>query len=322
MIEPGSSQRQPFYPLLKLIIVSLGLSACSASAFQDTAIERKIANARGGDNIILPADVAGVIEIRGGVYQPAIIIDASAATLTGIVINKADGIIIKGGSIVGPGGRSYGVSIRSSRNVRVENMLITGAHRGVVVNESQDIALVGLNLTGLISDGINVALSQRVLVERNRCRSFRPNIATYDESGKRIKDGDHPDCIQAWSRPTAVPTADIRIIGNDIEGAMQGIFLGNHIRNGVDDGGFDRVTIRDNRIQVSYPNALVLSNVRGANVTKNVITTVAGATLPNRPNRAVQATMRLSGSDINACSNSIAQVDSRAPSVIGTSRCK
>ena len=146
--------------------------------------------------------MTGVLTIRRKTFDPSITIDAGATTLTGIVLDQADGVTIKGGTIIGPGGRSYGVSIRSSANIRIADMQITGAHRGVVVNESRNIALTGLNLVGLISDGINIALSRKVLVEGNRCRNFRPNIATYDANGKRIRDGDHPDCIQAGEKAT------------------------------------------------------------------------------------------------------------------------
>lgn len=308
--------------VLPLIFLLAGVGACSAAAFQSSTIETKIARARGGEVIALPAETAGVLTISGGVYRPAITIDASNANLAGIVFRNVDGVIVKGGTIVGPGGRSYGISIQSARNIRVENMMITAAHRGVVVSGSQDISLVGLNLTGLISDGINVALSRRVLIERNRCRDFRPSIATYDAGGKLIKDGDHPDCIQAWSRPSTLPTADITVVGNDIDGMMQGIFFGNHIRNGIDDGGFDRITIRDNHIRVGYPNALVLSNVRVATIKNNSISTVAGSRLANRADRLVQASMNVSGTEITSCGNTIEQVDSRPRPSIGTTHCK
>lgn len=297
------------------------LSSCSAEALQNVDINRQIASARGGEIIALPDSMTGVLTIRRKTFNPAITIDAGAATLAGIVLDQVDGVTIKGGMIIGPGGRSYGISIRSSANIRIADMQITGAHRGVVVNESHDIALTGLNLVGLISDGINIALSRKVLVERNRCRDFRPNIATYDSNGKRIRDGDHPDCIQAWSRPTTAPVSDITVVGNDIEGAMQGIFFGNHVRGGVDDGGFDRIVIKDNLIHVSYANAIALTDVRSATIMGNRISTVPGAVRPNRPDRPVVARMNFRGSEIEACGNSVQRIG-REPQNPGTSRCR
>ncbi|MDZ3833684.1 MAG: NosD domain-containing protein [Sphingopyxis sp.] len=297
------------------------LTSCSAEALQNVDMDRQIASARGGETIVLPAGMTGVLTIRRKTFSPAITIDAGAATLTGIVLDQANGVTVKGGTIIGPGGRSYGVSIRSSENIRIADMQITGAHRGVVVNESHGITLTGLNLVGLISDGINIALSRKILIERNRCRDFRPNIATFDASGKRIRDGDHPDCIQAWSRPTAPPVSDVSVIGNDMDGAMQGIFFGNHVRGGIDDGGFDRIVIKDNVVRVSYPHAIALIDVRGATITGNRISTVPGAVQPNQPHRPVVARMNLRGSDIKACDNSVQRVG-REPQNPGTSRCR
>ncbi len=297
------------------------LSSCSAEALQNMDIDRQIATARGGETIVLPSGMTGVLTIRRKNFTPAITIDAGAATLTGIVLNQVDGVTIKGGTVIGPGGRSYGISIRSSANIRIVDMQITGAHRGVVVNESHDIELSGLNLVGLISDGINIALSRRVLVKRNRCHDFRPNIATYDANGKRIRDGDHPDCIQAWSRPTAPPVSDITVVDNDIDGTMQGIFFGNHVRDGVDDGGFDRIVIKDNIVRVSYPHGITLTDVRGATITGNRISTVPGAVQPNYPHRPVVARMNFRGSGIVACGNSVQRVG-RERENPGTSRCR
>ena len=280
-------------------------SACSASAAQDSSIDRLVAQAEGGQTIVLPAGTTGVLSIARRSFSPALTIDAAGAVLSGIILSDVDGVTIRGGAIVGPGGRSYGVSVRTSGHVTLRDMTISGAHRGVVVNDSHDVILSGLNLTGLISDGIDVALSRRVLVERNRCRNFVPRLATYAADGSRIRDGDHPDCIQVWSRPTRPPSADISVIDNDIEVQGQGIFFGNHVRNGVDDGGFDRTVIRGNRVNVGFPNAIVLGGARVASVTGNVISTIAGSVMPNRADRAVTATMRLAGVGIIACNNRV-----------------
>jgi hypothetical protein len=307
--------------LSALVLAAALGSACSASVAQDGGIDQLVARADDGATIVLPAGSTGRLTIERRSFSPAITIDASAAVLTGVVLNRVDGVTIRGGAIIGPGGRSYGVSIRNSGHISVRDMTISGAHRGVVVNDSHDVELIGLNLTGLISDGINVALSRRVVIERNRCRNFTPRIATYAADGSRIRDGDHPDCIQAWSRPTRPPSADISVIDNDIDGAMQGIFFGNHVRGGVDDGGFDNIIIRNNRVRVGYPNGIVLGNVRNATITGNQISTTPGAVMPNRPSRRITANMRFSGVGITACNNAIVDQAGARLSVVGTLPC-
>src|SRR3546814_16542705 len=58
---------------------------------------------------------------------------------------------------------------------------------------------------------------------------------------------------------------------------MQVISAFNHLRNGVDDGGFDRLTIIDNDIQVSAPQALAVVDGRDIVVPGNRIRTLRGA---------------------------------------------
>jgi hypothetical protein len=77
-----------------------------------------------------------------------------------------------------------------------------------------------------------VAQGWRGRIEGNVCDAFRP------------LNGEHPDCVQLWSRPDAAPTSDIVIRGNRAYGPTQGFSGFNHVRNGVDDGGFDRITDR------------------------------------------------------------------------------
>lgn len=298
----------------------LGLATCgfSHTGSSDDNIDRLIANARPGTTIVLPTKNYGIITLPARTFTPALRIDARAATFGGIVMRRVSGIEIAGGTIIGSGGRSYGVTITDASRIRVSGMTITGAHRGIVVSQSEDVSLTDNVLTNLMSDGIDVALSRKVAIERNTCRNFRPTLGTYDEAGRLVKDGDHPDCIQAWSRSSRPPTSDLSILDNVIEGTMQGIFLGNRSRDGMNDGGFDRVVVRGNRVTVSMPNGIYIKDGRNIQVTDNIVRTVKGATMPNRRSIAVKASLRLTGENITACNN-IVDSDPRA---IGTGRCQ
>lgn len=291
-------------------LAAVALVACSGAVSAPVGpatpatLAARLKTAQAGETIRLAPGDYGIVTFPRGTNAPAITIDAAAATFTGLVLNKVGGVTIRGGKVVGPGGRSYGISIRSSDNVRIEGMRISGAHRGVVVNESSNVALVGNELTGLISDGINVALSDHVLVERNRCHDFSPNLAVFDASGKRLRDGDHPDCIQAWSRPTRAPVSDVRVLDNVAEGNMQGIFFGNHMRDGVNDGGFDRVTIRGNRLKVTM-SGIVLDEGRDSVVEGNHVELFPGPVFPTRPNFRLKPNVRVSGERNRACDNTV-----------------
>ena len=295
------------------VLTVAALVACTGAASAPTGpatpatLMARLKSAKGGETIRLAPGDYGIVNFPREVHSPAITIDASGATFTGLVLNKVGGVTIRGGQVVGPGGRSYGISIRGSERVRIENMRISGAHRGIVTNESRDIALVGNALTGLVSDGIDVASSQRVLVQRNSCRDFSPNLAVFDAAGKKVRDGDHPDCIQGWSRSTLPPTSDVQVLDNVIEGRMQGIFFGNHVRNGVDDGGFDRIVIRGNKVTVNMAG-IAIGAVRDGVVRDNVVDVWPGVLFPTRPQFRLKPNLRASGERLTFCGNYIAAI--------------
>lgn len=287
-----------------LVLLALG-SANGAPASQAATpanLAERLATARPGETLRLSAGDYGVMTFPRRVFSPAIRIDARAAQFTGLVLDRVSGVTIAGGQIVGPGGRSYGIRISFAKDVRIDGMTISGAHRGIVIDRSSDIAVVGNRLQGLISDGVNIALSRRILVERNICRDFGPALPLYGPDRKMIRDGDHPDCIQAWSRPIAPPTADVQVLNNDMEGAMQGIFFGNHVTNGVDDGGFDRIVIRGNRVRVGYAAGIVLDEGRDSDVTGNRVSSLPGFTFPSN-GQPVRAQFRFSGERNRVCGN-------------------
>jgi hypothetical protein len=87
-----------------------------------------------------------------------------------------------------------------------------------------------------------------------------------------IRDKEHPDCIQLWSRPTSQPTSDIVIRHNSVVGNTQGISVFDHA-----EGGFDRITIEDNDVNVSYPPGITLNNSRDSIVRRNHVRTLGNA---------------------------------------------
>jgi hypothetical protein len=144
------------------------------------------------------------------------------------------------------------------------------------------------------SDGVSMGEVRDGLIEGNECRDTR------------IRDLEHPDCIQLWSRPRSPPTADIVIRNNRAEGATQGVFLGNHTRDGVNDGGFDRILIEGNELNVGFPNAIALVDGRASIVRNNKIRTFPGA--------QYQANINLRG-DIVRCGNTVASSERKPGNV-------
>lgn len=266
--------------------------------------------AKGGETLTLPAGNYGSVVFPKKVYSAPVKVMATGSTFTKLTLQRLGNVVVEGGRVVGTGGQSIGIDIRWAKGVRVQSMTVTKAYRAITMSESQDIALISNKLDGIISDGVNIAMSQRVRIEGNTCSNFTPTEAVYDAAGKLIKDGDHADCVQAWSRPGYPPTSDVLVINNTATGKMQGIFFGNQVRNGVDDGGFDRIKIKNNRVTLTYTNGVRIEGGRGSVVTGNNVYTVTGAMLLNKLYPVKTTVLLMGGSDNIGCGNYVAAMAS------------
>lgn len=251
--------------------------------FTTLALASSISGLAPGETVVLPEGDHPHVRIINEKFDPPVTIDASNSKIKGITLRNVSGITIKGGKVVAPEGkhpsnsvRGYGISIRGSRNIALRDLQVSDAVRGVVLGTSEGVKIQKVKFHDLRSDGLNIALSRKVLVEDVECSDFSPIPKQYDASGKMIKDGDHADCVQAWSRPTQPPVSDVVVRRVTARGDMQGIFFGNHIRKGVDDGGYDRILIEDNDIKVQSPHGITLSYARDSIVRNNLVDTMPG----------------------------------------------
>jgi hypothetical protein len=309
---------------------SAAVAAPVVRAANPESLKSVLLLAKGGDTIVLGPGNYSSISIANRTFDGRLVIDAKAATIEGMYVNQVEGLEIRGGDFRLPppvvkastGNLNYGAALRldNVKNVRLTELTVTGPGGppdvadapfgegdGVKLFIGADVHITasrfsglknglalgrvdGFEITrnvfsGLRSDGISLGEGHNGLVQGNECR------------GTRIRDKEHPDCIQLFSRPTSPPTADIVIRGNRAEGATQGIFLGNHTRDGVSDGGFDRILIEDNDLNVAFPNAIALIDGRASVVRNNRIQTFPGAQYP--------AVINIHG-DIARCGNAVA----------------
>jgi nitrous oxidase accessory protein NosD len=288
------------------------LAGTIAEAVDSTALGRdfqdRVARARPGDTITLEPGDYGRVNVQNLNFAKAVTVKGSGAIFRTIRLWSVTGLHFDGISVATPpGGRTMGVDIRRASDVRLDSITVTGSRIGIGIGRSSDIAVTNSSLSGLQSDGINIALSRKIMISGNSCRDFSPIHSEYDANGTLTKVGDHPDCIQSWSRPDLPPVADILVENNRMEGDMQGIFFGNHIRNGVDDGGFDRIIVRNNIVRVTHPNGIALLDARDSIVTGNRVSTFPGGVNPRRPGARVRSMLRVKGGTGNrACGNVIA----------------
>lgn len=269
-----------------------------------------LSSARDGDTVVLTKGVYKLLRLPKRTFAKPLVIDASAATIEGLSGKDVDGLEIRGGTfrlpppfisqkngrlvyhqgvrldqvknirlvgitMMGPGaypdappdtfGDGTGVLIAQSEGIEVADSKFAGLKNGVVMSRVAKFRILRNTFEGQRSDGINVGEGREGLIEGNECR------------GTKIRDNEHPDCIQLFSRPTSPPTADITIRRNKATGPTQGIGMFNKVRDGVNDGGYDRILIEENELNVGFPNAIGLIDARASIVRNNRIETFPGS---------------------------------------------
>ncbi len=268
--------------------------------------------ARSGDTITLREGRYGAVSVIRRKFDRRVRVDARNAVFTGITMRSVMGMEWLGGTIVGPRLQTFGISIADSRDILVSGMRITGPRVGVAMARSTDIDVIGNSFDGVRSDGVNIAMSQRVRITGNACINFKPIRAIYSSDGRLLVDGDHSDCIQGWSRRGFRPTSDITITDNAAEGEMQGISFFD-----PGQGGYDRITIRNNDLNLSYWNGIVIYEGRNSLITGNHVRTIPGARALNWPFQPIRTWIYTTGSNNRACGNIVESY----PDGEGTARC-
>ena len=274
-----------------MILIGLAILAANPSNFNSV-----LAAAQPGDTVRLVAASYPPAVIKGRTFSPPLTIDASAATLPGVAIFNSTGVRWTGGTVTAdPASQPAiptGIFVQLSGAITISGVHVSRFFNGIIYDRVSGGEISGNWLAGMASDGIDLALSRRVVVANNACSDFHP------------ADGAHPDCIQLWSRPTAPPVADVVISGNTAVGAMQGITMFNHVRGGVDDGGYDRITIANNNVLNTYADGIAVYDCRGCAIRYNTV-----GSLPNYIN---VAQLYVSGGSVSICGNAVVKVPRQA----------
>lgn len=226
-------------------------------------IDQVINRAPAGATIELAPGDYGKISIKGKAWSKPVTLDLKQGAKATLEVINSKGVRVTGGTF-GLTGTGYAINVRNSQNVGFANLLIKNAQRGIVIAQSQDVTVSHADIVNMTIDGINIGSSQRVTVTDSSCRDFNTGEA-------------HPDCIQLWSHPQRGVTQDVTLLRNRSDGNMQGFTAFNHVRKGVDDGGFDRVTIADNWVRAYRPNGVAVYDCRNCRIENNKAVTPKGA---------------------------------------------
>lgn len=272
-----------------MILLALAVLAANPSSLPSV-----IAGARPGDTIRLVAGSYPIVVIKSRTFIPPLTVDASAARLGGFWVTATTGVTLQGGEITGTipaDGVATGYGVIANGNssaITVSGVHISNFKLGIGFDRVHGARITGNWLSYMSSDGIDVSLSRDVVIDHNVCTEFKP------------ADAAHPDCIQLWSRPAVPPTSDVQITNNNALGRMQGISLFNHVRDGVDDGGFDRVVIRGNTVLNTYANGIAAYDCRGCTVRDNSVNSL--------PNYELRAQLIIARGSVVQCGNVVPMV--------------
>lgn len=268
------------------------LLALAVLAADPSSLNGVLAAAKPGDTVNLVAGRYGTVAIKSRTFSPPLTVVAGSATLTGVQITNSSGITWTGGTLTGDpantAAANYGITATLSKAITIDSVHISGYRVGIVFNQVTGGAITGNWLSNMSTDGADLAASRNITVARNACSDFAPTATA------------HPDCIQLWSVAGLAPAADITITANTSVGSMQGISLFNHVANGVDDGGFDRVTVTGNSVFTTYGDGISIYECRGCTVRNNGVNS-----LPNYINKAQ---LYVSGGSVAQCGNSVTMV--------------
>lgn len=242
------------------------LAALALITANPATLPAAIGRAAPGDTIRLQAGEYGRVTIKSRTWERPVTIVAGSARLNLSIFDTA-GLVVKGGLYLnarGTGSAGYAIQVRESRNIHFSGLYVADSIRGIVLDRVKDMVVDNTTLHGMTIDGINIASSQRVAVRDSSCRYFVTAEA-------------HPDCVQLWSNSQTGVTTDIIVERVTSVGNMQGITAFNHTRNGVDDGGFDRVVFRNNTVESLYPHGVAMYDCRKCIVSGNRTSRLPGA---------------------------------------------
>lgn len=166
-------------------------------------------------------------------------------------------------------GNGYGLNVQGMDGFVLENSLVSGFHRGIVVGgASANVTIRGNEITDMRSDGINFAGIRDLLIEGNLIHSFR----------RSPEAGDHSDMIQFWTRNLERPSRNITIRHNFLLVAQGDLTQSLFMRNeSVDSQGGGRemfyrnVLIEQNVIINSHTNGLVVGETDGLIIRNNTV---------------------------------------------------
>ena len=194
-------------------------------------------------------------------------------------VYSARGVAIRNSSFegdrargVGPEADGYGVAfgliVKQSRDVVIENNRFTTFLRGALFEVVADLEVRGNDVVDMSSDGFDFAQVRDVVIEGNVFRDFEKSDVSRS----------HMDMIQFWTSQTKEPSVNITIRGNVLDSgtgdATQSIFMRNEE---VDARGAGRemfyrdIVIAENVIRNAHLHGITVGETEGLRIENNTL---------------------------------------------------
>ena len=161
------------------------------------------------------------------------------------------------------------------KNLSIESNEFVNWKTGAQFERVNNVAVLGNEIHGMRSDGLDFGDADNVLIEGNYIHDF---VAA-------TKTSDHPDMIQFWTTHSSTPSTNITISGNFLDqgdgSATQSIFIWNEK---VSDQGagtgmyYQNILIEDNVIKNSDYHGITVAEAIGVVITNNTLLQNSDAT--------------------------------------------
>jgi hypothetical protein len=290
-----------------------GLSMATIQINNAAGLQIALRTVRGGDTLLLaPGNYSNVSISRLNFSTPVTIMSANARdlahidqlTVTGssgfnfkaidfgrglnpnepswiklVAVNtshdiKFDGVKVHGSLDGNPTNDGGGLSFRAAYNVSVINSTFEELSTAASSYESRSVTFAANQFLHLRSDGIQVAATSNITIDRNNFHDFTP-VA-----------GDHPDAIQFFTQGTTIASQNIRISNNTMS---QG-----------SGAGFQSIFLRDELGTLPYQNVLIENNTsthdaayNGIGVTGGRNVTIRGNSITSTPGDGIDHWIRV-----------------------------
>jgi len=140
-----------------MFLIALAVLAASPATF-----ESAFAAAKPGDTLRLIPGRYPLTIIRSRTFSPPLTVDASAATMTGIVLRDTSGIrwtggVFDGSTLTVKSATDFGFAAYTGRNITVTGVAFSALRVGVVLDHIVGGEVSNSSFVGMRADGIDLA---------------------------------------------------------------------------------------------------------------------------------------------------------------------